>query len=848
MGSGRGGGLRWRLLAAGVPAGVAGVAAWALVADDKAGWTVVAGAAAAVAGGFGPSVWQWLTARRQRRERRGRELADALVADLPASVAWLLHPQAAVVRFFGRGWVLRELQTWCEDSGASPVRLVVAGGGVGKTRLARHFATGLSGWTCWPVAPRGEARVARLVADGEAPARLLLVVDYAETRDPASLAALLCAAQRAEGVRVLLLARTAGLWWSTLSAAYPEQAHLVDALTTPANVVELSARVEERAPAEIVADAVAQFAAHLRYAPPVGFTPQAHDADTPVLRLHAEALLAVLGGPRGGGRYDVLAEVVGHEARYWRGYARRSGLVAADDADAREAVLRQVVGVAALLGADDDEQAAGIVRRAPLLGADPPTPVVDAFVRWLRGLYPAAGSGGALGTLQPDLLAEGLAVAVLRDCAPAERAAVFSGLPRAQAVRALTVLGRACAHQPDADEMIEAALGADLPMMTEAVLRVGTQFPGRFAARVANLLTTGPVPAGWAREWARRVPYPSLELGPVAVALTARVLGDLPPEAPPQERASWLSQQALRLAEVGRRAEALAASGEAVRLRRDLAAADRAAHLLGLARSVNNHAVRLAEAARPAEALATSAEAVGLYQELAAADRAAHLAELASSVHNHAVRLALAGRSAEALATSGEVVGLRRELATADRATHLADLAGSVNNHALRLAEAARPAEALATSAEAVDLYRELAAGNRDAHLPELAGAVSNHAIRLAQARWPAEALATSAEAVDLYRELAASNREAHLPQLAKALWVAGFVALIVGYASDHTVAMTAEGLRHLEALAAAEPAAFAELRDLAAETLARLRRLAAEQAAAADPGDAPPNRAADRG
>ncbi|MGW1061822.1 hypothetical protein [Micromonospora rubida] len=764
-----------------------------MVADDKAGWTVVAGATAAVAGGFGPSLGQWVAARRERHERQGRAVAGVLVADLPASVAWLLHPQAAVIRFFGRGWVLRGLQTWCTDPDAAPVRLLVGSGGVGKTRLAQHFATGLPGWTWWPVAPQGEARVAQLVADGEAPARLLLMVDYAETRDPASLAALLCTAQRAEGVRVLLLARTAGLWWSTLSAAYPEQAHLVDALTMPANVIELPARVEERAPSEIVADAVAQFAGHLRYAPPAEFTPQAHDADTPVLRLHAEALVAVLGGPRGGGRYDVLAEVISHEARYWRGCARRARLVAADDATSRDAALRQVVGIAALLGADDDGQAAGLVRRAPLLGEDTPAPVVDAFVRWLRNLYPSAGSGGALGTLQPDLLAEGLAVAVLRDCAPAEQMAVFSGLPRAQAVRALTVLGRACVHQPDAVKVIEIALSADVPVMTEAVLQVGTQFPGRFAARVATLLMTAAIDPEWARVWAERVPYPSLELGQVAMALTTKVLIDLPPTTPPQEHAAWLGGLALRLAEAGRRIEALTASNEAINLYRELAGTDRDAYLSDLAVSVNNHALRLAEAGHRAEALTASNEAINLHRELAGTNRDAYLPNLAMSVNNHALRLAETGHPTGALTVSNEAVGLYRELAATDRDAYLPNLAMSVNNHAVRLAETGRRAEALTASNEAINLHRELAATNRDAYLPNLAMSVNNHALRLAETGHPTGALTASNEAVTLYRELAGTNRDAYLPDLAMSV-------------NNHAVRLAETG-RRAEALTASNEA-----------------------------------------
>ncbi|MEU7842690.1 hypothetical protein AB0B39_17215 [Micromonospora sp. NPDC049114] len=107
---------------------------------------------------------------------------------------------------------------------------------------------------------------------------------------------------------------------------------------------------------------------------------------------------------------------------------------------------------------------------------------------WLYDLYPAAGTGGGLGTLQPDLLAENLAVAVLSESTPAERSRILQGLAPGQAVQALTVLSRAFSYQSDAAKMIDVALAADLPVMSEAVLQVGLQFPGMLASRAAALL------------------------------------------------------------------------------------------------------------------------------------------------------------------------------------------------------------------------------------------------------------------------------------------------------------------------------------------------------------------------
>lgn len=64
----------------------------------------------------------------------------------------------------------------------------------------------------------------------------------------------------------------------------------------------------------------------------------------------------------------------------------------------------------------------------------------------------------------------------------------------------------------------------------------------------------------------------------------------------------------------------MAAAQEAVALRRELVALNRDAYLPVLASSVNNLAVRLAEAGRHAEALATAQETSAHYHDLARTD------------------------------------------------------------------------------------------------------------------------------------------------------------------------------------------------------------------------------------
>ncbi|MBB4765717.1 tetratricopeptide repeat protein [Actinoplanes digitatis] len=868
---GRWGRVRRYGLWSGVPALVAAVAGWAALADDKHGWTVVAAALAGAAGAFGPTVADRVAAARERRQLRAGAVAVVRVADLPVSVTRLLRPDQQVVPFFGRGWVLRQLEMWAGDPDAVAVRLLTGAGGVGKTRLARELASRLAGWRCEWISPHAEAETTALVASGGFGPRSLLVLDYAEARDRAAVAELLWAVHLADRVRVVLLARSAGLWWESLPAAFDRQAHLVEAMTTaPGVVVEVTARVDDaHDPKMIVADAAAAFAERLGRPVPVLAGMRAWPVDTPVLRLHADALVAVLDGAHRQGDYDVLGEVLGHESRYWRFTARRAGLFGAGDDPTADRAVRQVVGIAALMGADSPAEVEQVVRRAPLL-AEADAARIAGYVSWLSGLYPA-GQGSALGVVQPDLLAESVATRVLTECGVQERARVLSGSSAAQAVRVLTVLGRARVHQAGVDTLIDAALGVDVPGMVEAVIEVGVQFPGIFTSRVVALLADATIEHGWARQTAARVPYPSLELGQLALGLTTHIVTGFPADTSLADRAHWATWHALRLAESGRRAEALTASQEAVDLYRESAGLNRDAYLPDLALSMNNHSIRLAESGRRAEALTASQEAVDLYRESAGLNRDAYLPDLAMSVNNHANRLADAGRRAEALITIQEAVDLRRELARLDRDAYLPNLATSVNNHAIRLAESGRRAEALIASQEAVDLYRELAglnrdaylpnlatsvnnlavdlaeagrradalvasqeavdlrrelAGlNRDAYLPDLAMSVNNHANRLADSGRRAEALIASQEAVDLRRELARLDRDAYLPDLATSLWNVGFVALKVGCVTDDVVALTAEGVRYFETLAASEPAAFASRHEAAAKTLAELHQ-----------------------
>ena len=91
--------------------------------------------------------------------------------------------------------------------------------------------------------------------------------------------------------------------------------------------------------------------------------------------------------------------------------------------------------------------------------------------------------------------------------------------------------------------------------------------------------------------------------------------------------------------------------------------------------SVGNHALWLAEMGRFAEGLTASEEAVRLRRELVARKRDAYLPDLAMSLTNYAARLGQAGRQTEAFNAGEEAVRLYRQLAEANPNTFLPNLA-----------------------------------------------------------------------------------------------------------------------------------------------------------------------------
>ena len=761
----------------------------------------------------------------------------------------LLWPEYGIVPFAGRDGDLDTLQGWCLDGAAPALRLVTGAGGSGKTRLAAEACVRMAGqgWQAGfadPKAPGGRAQL-------EFDRPTLLVVDDADLNVP-----LLADLVRTVGywppgtppVRLLLLARHTVGWWDTLNQ---RTGQLVGELADPA----LDLRDGELAPAGRAGQHTRALSAFAAYLPdPVtsaGPVRLADPAFANPLLVHMHALLSVCGAqvPTTGiaVRERILDAVLDRERDRWA--ATFPAGVPTGGARARQ----QAVTVATLLAPPTEAAAAQALTVIGEFAPDVAAGARAAVATWLRELYPGSDPPW-VAPLRPDLLAEQL----LATCAQLSDLVLagYAGAGRPEQVEQLLAeLTHADTRLP-----VREALGELLEVHLPVLFAAAVDRPsGRLPDLLDLALTRCPQPEA-AAELVGQLPERSTGLAALAATLTSQQvnqyradtseagpdaasrlagslndvsvrLGDLGrreealaaiqeaaevyrelalarPDAFRPDLAMALYNLAVRLGDLGRREEALAAIQEAVTIRRELAAARPDAFRPALAGSLNNLSLRLADLGRREEALAAIQEAAEVYRELALARPDAFRPDLAMALYNLAVRLGDLGRREEALAAIQEAVAICRELAAARPDAFRPDLARSLNNLAVRLGDLGRREEALAAIQEAAGVYRELAAARPDAFRPDLAAALNNLSADLADLGRREEALAAIQEAAGVYRELAAARPDAFRPDLARSL---NNLAVHLGDLGRREEALAAiqEAVTIRRELAAARPDAF---------------------------------------
>ncbi|WP_218509742.1 toll/interleukin-1 receptor domain-containing protein [Variovorax sp. dw_308] len=789
--------------------------------------------------------------------QHGHRLIDAKQEALPADVldispSQLLQARYEQVDYLDATGQRAALIDWALNrSRRAAGRLLHGPGGIGKTRLLIEVAAQLRrehGWMAGFVehapanaddAHRSQRRQAlrQLVELGDEPG-LLLVLDYAEGRQDE----LLELAQWIEvspelarrPVRLVLLARSAGEWWSRLADEQASLRMLLRAQPGRPAVLELAvfgSPAQRRALFETSCATYRRVLTMQGLAGPAADPPAAlrrriegGEKRSRPLSIQMEALVwLACSAPayETAGVAELLDQVLGLERRHW---ARVCGML--DEAALTE-LERGLAQLTLVQGAADAAAAEALMALDSYYQGSREAPADMASVLRRLGRLYGDGAGG-LRPLEPDLLGERLVaraadLRLLEACvtwvdAQAELGTDDTSLRRGQLT---TVLQRVTApeHGPHGSKrvapLLDRLVQSHLTRWAPAVVATIVETPGHLLQRLQAGIARLDVPALAALDEA--LPLQTLALDQVAMDVAWCRLE--------QERAAprsdtlvgvdgWAGLAArwgtwgLRLSAAGRREDALAATEEAVQVYRGLAQARPDAFLPNLATSLNNLGNMLSDLGRREDALAATEEAVKICRGLAQARPDAFLPDLALSLSNLGKPLSDLGRREDALAATEEAVQVYRGLAQARPDAFLPDLAMSRNNLGNVLSKLGRREDALAAIEEAVQVYRGLAQARPDAFLPNLAASLNNLGSMLSKLGRREDALAATEEAVQVHRGLARARPDAFLADLATSLSNLGNMLSELGRRED-ALAATEEAVTIRRGLAHARPDAF---------------------------------------
>lgn len=428
----------------------------------------LAGAAGAVsaltAGVIAERVFAAREERATSRERRGLVL-DGLQVAVPAGrgdVLGLLQAGRSPMPFRGRARELARLAAWRDDSAGWPVLIMGGPGGIGKSRLALEFGLRVpTGWAAgWLHVGAGGTAVAAVRSSGE-PA--LILVEDADGRDDLTGLLESLAGQPTEAlIRVILVTRSPEGLRAALGRRLEERHAWIAA---GAVTLELEAAGGPDDWERWYAEAVAAFAAAL--GPPVPAVPGRFprgpaEMVTSFVVLQAQALLAVLGigdegrDPRDLSFEQVAGALISHEQRWWLAMAARWDW-GAGDPPALE-VQERCLTALALLGADDADEVAQVLRRVPEV-ADAPAERLSAIVSWALQLYPDGDNRAP--RIRPDLIGDWFVVTRLA-ADPRLTRSLRIGLTDDQAARALVLLARAADTSEEAGRLFSEFAAGDI--------------------------------------------------------------------------------------------------------------------------------------------------------------------------------------------------------------------------------------------------------------------------------------------------------------------------------------------------------------------------------------------------
>jgi tetratricopeptide (TPR) repeat protein len=613
-----------------------------------------------------------------------------------------------------------DLNAWLDDARwPQAVRLITGAGGQGKTRLALELCQRrrASGWFAGFL--ESDVEVNRMAASWQTlrgyNQPLLIVIDYAETRQAPFLTLLKAALQNpsAHPVRMLLLARDGGEWWDKLPGrdSYCESFLSGYATSGPFRLPPLYVAEHDRR--EAFNKALRAFADTLGVnAPSINPDLLGEHFERP-LYVQMAALLALYGEAPTTAQ-GLTRALLHHERRYWL------GLLAPFNWPEPDRRAEQLLALTTLAGGFATPRAAepywGKAKEDVLTPAE-----FSALFRALATLYP--GTQG-LQALRPDLLGEALvAQALLHPGGETLLDAVLDNTAT-QPIRrnALTVLARLSTQRSDVQETLVEAFVRHFAHCCQDIVSVGTE-------------TTSPLPALAESAFAR-----------LSSGNKSQAAGLLAP---------LLVEESVQLAGLGCMVSEYLVEKARDKYEKKPGNPDRMAEY---ARLLTNYALALARIGNVQEACKIALLGLELYHRLAVKNLGHYEPNYATALSNYATHLSDAGQYEEALEYNRRAMGIRERLARENPARHEHDYATALSNNSTYLSDVGQYEEALEHSRRALEIRERLAVKNHDRHEPVYATALNNYASRLSDVGRYEEALDSARRALDVRQRLAQTN------------------------------------------------------------------------------------------
>ncbi|MFD6426158.1 tetratricopeptide repeat protein [Streptomyces sp. NPDC060198] len=590
-----------------------------------------------------------------------------------------------------------------------------------------------------------------------------MIVDYAERWPQADLIDFLsdCRQQAVQPIRVLLVARSAGGWWSTPTRHLTDWGHAFD--DVPLLPLDHDEGVDRSA---LYAQACRYFASIIGVTVPDGSRDLSGDGFSTVLSLHMAALVDVEAKRRGevltGRQGEISSYLMKRERDYWESLLKSHQVSIGPD------VFAQTVYTAILTGALPRIDALAALARTGIDSNEPTAKVLkDHAVA-----YPVQQFGTALEPLHPDLLGEDFLALLL----PAEP--VMSSLADPWSVDAprRLVTGRTASGdrpagapwvKPSLITLIETARRWEHVTRQQLVPLLADRpevFSRAGSAAISRLADNQWIPESVLDAFEARLPFRNVELDAGAAVLSGRLetyrlerAGD-----DSSARAEVYRNLAHRLYAVGDHA------GAAVRMQRSLKirvqlAGDGDDELAELAFDLDAAGIMFHMNGNREYALTASRGAVNIFTDLVGRLKSKDL----KLAHEYRSRLtyALANFSARSLPaevrrdTAREGVRQSRlAIGDGDPTQDHIELSGCLQNLGNALSELDQWEEALTCLQEAVAIRRVQAVRNFGFYAPLLNTALSALWTHQAKKGPLVQVISTAEEKVRLLRELAQFN------------------------------------------------------------------------------------------